>query len=225
MSRFLIPLLRPADLENGAATELIDERLTPLVKNLNGLEKLSVERQIEGPMTFNTKREGGFVFAGMFTIDGSSRQDVEALFREIRGLGLELYAYEVAPDLPLDYEQTWPVGEDSPGARQLSFLRKKPGLDDERFIHHWYQIHGPLAMKIHPLYRYDRNRVLERLTQESPDFQGIVGLHFRQLEDITEPIRLYGGDPANMKIIMDDVQQFIDLPTMMIGVTRERLLV
>lgn len=224
MSRFLIPILRPAELDHSAAAELIDGELSALFLSLDGLEKLSVEREIKGPMTFNTARDGGVVFAGMFTVDGSERGEVEALFPRIRTAGFELYAYEVAPDLPLDYEQTWPVGEDSPGARQLSFLRKKPGLDDERFIHHWYQIHGPLAMRVHPLYRYDRNRVIARLTEESPDFQGIVGLHFRELEDITDPIRLYGGDAANMKVIMDDVRQFIDLSTMMIGVTRERLL-
>lgn len=224
MSRFLIPLLRPAELSNEAAREIIDERLSPLFQSLSGLKKLSAERQIEGPMTFNTARDGGFVFAGMFTVDGSDRASVEALFPSIRGEGFELYGYETTPDLPLDYDRDWAIGEDSPGARQLSFLRKKPGLGDERFIHHWYEIHGPLAMRVHPLYRYDRNRVIARLTDESPDFQGIVGLHFRELEDITDPMRLYGGDAANMKIIMDDVKQFIDLPTMMIGVTRERLL-
>jgi uncharacterized protein (TIGR02118 family) len=134
-------------------------------------------------------------------------------------------AYAVDEAVPLDYERDWPLGEVSPGAKQVTFLQRKPGLDDDAFLGHWFGTHTPLALRIHPLWRYVRGRVLSSIDAGAPDapappLDGIVELHFRSLEDITDPVRLFGS-MKNIRVIQEDVAQFIDMSTICVTVMTE----
>jgi hypothetical protein len=50
-----------------------------------------------------------------------------------------------------------------------------------------------------------------------------VSLHFRELEDVTVPLRLFGS-VENMRAIQKDVASFIDMAGISVTVTRERVL-
>lgn len=138
------------------------------------------------------------------------------------GFFVAIYRAETA--LPVTYERTWPEGETSPGLVQLTFLRRKVRMDDDAFYAAWHDVHTPLAMEIHPLWRYARHTVREVVTAGAPPFEGIVELHFRHDEDVTDPVRFYGGDAANAKRIAQDVRSWIDFGTIEVVHGRERVL-
>lgn len=146
------------------------------------------------------------------------------LLRWLGEAGDRLAVYEVDEALPLDHERTWPDGEASPGAKQVTLFRRKPGMTDEAFLSYWHEQHTPLAMRIHPLWRYSRCVVRRAVSPGAPTYEGIVELHFRALEDITDPMRLFGGDVKNVRVIQKDVAQFIDMATISVTVTREHVL-
>lgn len=135
---------------------------------------------------------------------------------------LDAYLLQVA--VARDYVRDWPLGERSPGLKQISLIHRKPELTLEAFLRHWHLIHTPLALEVHPLWRYLRGVVVEALSADAPAYDAIVELQFREQEDVTDLTRFYGGDVANMKRIGKDVASFIDLSTIHIVNTSERVL-
>ena len=146
---------------------------------------------------------------------------------ELRGLldptATYVDGYAVTQDVPRDYERDWELGEVSPGVRQVTLLRPKPGLEYAEFLEHWHGTHGPLALEIHPIWRYDRNVIDKALNADAAPIAGFVALHFRELEDAIETDRLYGGDEANVKRIQEDVASFIDMKTIVVVLMEERV--
>lgn len=142
--------------------------------------------------------------------DITAARAIEAVLAK-SGFFVAVYGAETA--VPVEYDRTWGEGELSPGLVQLTFLRRKAGLDDDAFYAAWHDVHTPLAMEIHPLWRYARHTVREVLTEGAPPFEGIVELHFRHDEDVTDPLRFYGGSTENAKRIAQDVRSWIDFGT------------
>lgn len=122
----------------------------------------------------------------------------------------QIASYVVEEAIPIDYEKTWPDGERSPGAKQVTLLRRKPGLSDAEFLHRWHDVHTPLAIEIHPLWRYNRNVVKAAVTTNAPDYEGIVELHLREKETLLDPMKFFGS-PQNISRIAADVTQWIDM--------------
>ena len=92
---------------------------------------------------------------------------------------------------------------------RISFVKRAAGLSHEEFAHHWTTVHAPLARLHHPgLARYVQNVVLEKLTPDAPDVDGIAELGFASLEDFRE--RMYDSADGR-EIIAADVRQFIDV--------------
>jgi len=61
----------------------------------------------------------------------------------------------------------------------------------------------------------------------SPPYAGIVEEHVRELADLTDPARFYGGAErmaANMRRILDDARSFLDLERVASVVTSEYIL-
>jgi uncharacterized protein (TIGR02118 family) len=166
---------------------------------------------------------GGERFAALVSVVGL-RADVDALEHAFAQRGLLVSVYRAETATPVAYERTWPEGEVSPGLVQLTFLRRKPGMDDEAFVEAWHGVHTPLAMEIHPLWRYTRHHVREVVTEGATPFEGIVELHFRHDEDVTDPLRFYGGDAENAKRIARDVRSWIDFGTIEVVHGREHVL-
>ncbi len=153
--------------------------------------------------------------------DLTAARAIEAMLAK-SGFFVAVYGAETA--VPIDYDRTWAEGSLSPGLVQLTFLRRKVGLDDDAFYAAWHEVHTPLAMEIHPLWRYARHTVREVLTEGAPPFEGIVELHFRHDEDVTDPLRFYGGSTENAKRIARDVRAWIDFGTIEVVHGRECVL-
>ncbi len=93
---------------------------------------------------------------------------------------------------------------------RIAFVRRAAGLSRDEFADHWTNVHSPLARKHHPvLVRYVQNIVIEPLTPDAPEVDGIAELGFRSLRDVTH--RMYDS-PAGAEIIRRDIQRFLDVP-------------
>jgi hypothetical protein len=123
-------------------------------------------------------------------------------------------SYRVREVLPVTYEKTWEDGTETPGACLLTLFHCKPGLDREQFFTRWFEGHTPLSLRIHPLWNYTRNEVLEATSGNSPWFDGIVEEQFNPASDLLNPLRFFGPPfrvPAHMLEVLRDTRSFIDM--------------
>jgi len=51
--------------------------------------------------------------------------------------------------------------------KSISLLTRKDGLTHEQFVRHWFDIHGPLALKVPELRRYVQSHIVEE--RKRPD--------------------------------------------------------
>jgi hypothetical protein len=124
------------------------------------------------------------------------------------------HAYRVEESIPLAYDRAWQAGTQTPGLGLLTLFRARRGLDHGDFIRLWHRGHTPLGMRVHPMWNYVRNVVLETLVPGSPDLGGIVEEHFRRPEDLLNPVRFFGGLAGmvpNMLRIGLDIRKWMDL--------------
>jgi uncharacterized protein (TIGR02118 family) len=98
---------------------------------------------------------------------------------------------------------------DSSVVTRISFVQRAERLSHDEFARHWAAVHAPLARVHHPgLARYVQNVVVEKLTPDAPDVDGIAELGFASLEDFRE--RMYDSDEGR-EVIAADVRRFIDV--------------
>jgi uncharacterized protein (TIGR02118 family) len=103
----------------------------------------------------------------------------------------------------------WDDGLPLPKVTRISFVRRRSGLTREQFADHWSKVHAPLARRHHPaLWRYVQNVVIEPLTPDTPEVDGIAELGFQSMDDLST--RMYDS-PEGRAIIRADVQRFIDV--------------
>lgn len=123
-------------------------------------------------------------------------------------------AYRVNEAIPVAYEKTWKDGHPTPGVCLLTLFHKKPGLDQETFIHRWHQGHTPLSLRLHPLWNYNRNVVISALKADSIWYDGIVEEHFQKASDLLNPM-IFFGPPLkmlpHMYQVLKDTRSFIDM--------------
>jgi uncharacterized protein (TIGR02118 family) len=97
-----------------------------------------------------------------------------------------------------------------PVIAQVSFVHRNPDLTRDEFADHWSNVHTGLARTHHPgVCRYTQNVVLEPLTSDARDIDGIAELSFRSESDLRE--RFYDSDDGK-QVIRADVRGFIDVP-------------
>jgi uncharacterized protein (TIGR02118 family) len=102
------------------------------------------------------------------------------------------------------------TGRTTPGVKQISFIRRTPDLPRAQFASHWTDVHAPLARVHHPaIRRYVQNVVVEALTPDAPDIDGIAELHFGTYDDLVT--RMYDSDEGRA-VVKADVRRFIDAP-------------
>ena len=122
-------------------------------------------------------------------------------------------AFKVEEALPVAYEKTWPHGEPTPGACLLTLFHRKPGIDYDTFIHRWHNSHTPLSLKIHPLWNYNRNVVLQKLCDLPHWYDGIVEEQTLTRAALLNPFKFFGNGlkiTGNMIAVYKDVRSFID---------------
>jgi hypothetical protein len=152
---------------------------------------------------------------------------VAEVLSALDGLG-RLEPYRVERSLPLSLPRAWPLGDPTPGVGLLTLLRRRRGLDDARFMHKWFGEHTPMSLALHPLWGYERNRVLGALAPAVPLWDGIVEEHFAQPSDLLDPRRFFGGTlamPLNMVRVWRHVRSFLDLASLETFLVQERRLI
>jgi hypothetical protein len=137
--------------------------------------------------------------------------------------------YRVDESLPVVYEQDWAAGSPTPGIGLLTLFRRAEGLSHERFVQIWHGEHTPLSLRIHPLWKYERNLVQEKLFGVSPEryWHGIVAEHFRTRADLMDLRRFFGGTRSmlpNMLRVARHIKTFLDTATLETYLVSERLL-
>ena len=124
--------------------------------------------------------------------------------------------YLVDEAIPVAYKKTWNDGTATQGVCLLTLFRQRKGIDYKTFIHRWYNGHTPLSLKIHPLWNYNRNVVMEKLTNTSSEWDGIVEEHFKTTSDLLNPIKFFGNPLImvyNMLRVYLDTNSFLDYKT------------
>jgi EthD domain len=173
-------------------------------------------------------RDEGPAFAGLASFWLPCVDDAPAFEPILRDAAARSAGYLVTESVPRDFDQrTWPDGTQSPGVKLISAFEQPARLTRDEFIARWHGSHTPLSLEIHPLWRYVRNVVARPLTKGAPPYAGIVEEHLREVADLVEPARFYGGKDklaANMKRVIDDVRSFLDLERVVNVVVRETIL-
>lgn len=93
---------------------------------------------------------------------------------------------------------------------QCSFVRRLPPLTRAEFAAHWNDVHAPLVPVHHPgVVRYVQHVVMEPLTPDAPEVDGIAQLSFATTDDFRD--RYYDSE-AGRALVGADVATFIDRP-------------
>jgi hypothetical protein len=160
----------------------------------------------------------------MFSLAGVDRSAVLNELGRYRNPDRSLYGYAVHESPYLLSERSWPCGTESPGLILLTMFRKKPGLPEHEFMRIWFGEHSPLSIVIHPLINYIRNVVTGTLTDNAPEFDGIVEEHFGSDRDLLNPVRMFGGIQRvlpSMLRIWRHVPTFLDMSNIKNYICRE----
>jgi len=132
--------------------------------------------------------------------------------------------YRVEESLPVAYARTWNDLVPTPGICLLTLFRKKKAISRETFLDRWHNGHTPLSIRIHPLWHYNRNVVLEKLTPTTEDFDGIVEEHFRERADLLNPLKFFGKPSnvvQNMMAVYKDINRFLEFKSIESYLMRE----
>ena len=117
--------------------------------------------------------------------------------------------YQVDEVLPVDSERDWELGRRTPGVGLLTLLRRRRGLSDEELLRRWHGGHTPRTLKLHPVWRYERNTVERRVIEGSPQLDGIVEEHFRSRNDLLNPVNFFGGAWAERRPLRQRLRRMI----------------
>lgn len=133
--------------------------------------------------------------------------------------------YRVEETVPMAVSRDWPDGHATPGVVLLTLFRRKPGLSDDALRGRWFDEHGPMTLRNQPNWGYVRNWVQAPVVDGSPPLDGIVEEHFREPDDLFDPVWFFGGAwgparsrarcllrvPAHMVAMLRSVTRFIDM--------------
>ena len=130
-------------------------------------------------------------------------------------------AYRVDEVVQRDYDRTWPAGNVTPGVKLVCFVRRRPDLSHDAYSEHWRERHGPLALAHQPgFWHYVQNHVRERLTDSTPDYDGVGELHFRSAPEVETGMF---DTEEGQRLIWEDTERFTDHSGSFVLVTKERL--
>ncbi len=123
-------------------------------------------------------------------------------------LGGRVDAYRVDEHVQIDAGLRPSDGDQPPGLCRLVFLRRLPSLTRAQMAAHWTEHHTPIVRRHHPAFwHYAQNVVLEPLTAEAPEVDGVAEMRFRSVADLRE--RFYDSDEGR-RVVAADVARFLD---------------
>jgi uncharacterized protein (TIGR02118 family) len=196
---------RDALVDGWAVPALEFEGLIDLTVNLASADQGIYAREPDADG--RTANVDGFVKLGLQQAhdldDLPGRDDLYRLARRVD-------VWRVRSDHPKIYERTWADGNEAPGVKLVSFMRRAEGLNHEQFVRHWTEQHTPLALAHHPgLWNYTQNIVRRAYTPGGRDIDGIAELHFASRDDFEN--RFFDTDEGR-QVIIDDVARFMSRP-------------
>jgi hypothetical protein len=133
-------------------------------------------------------------------------------------------AFKVDEAIPVTYEKNWEDGQPSPGACLLTLFHRKPGIDYDLFLNRWHNGHTPLSLKLHPLCNYNRNVVLQKITDRPEWWDGIVEEQTNTRSELLNPFKFFGQGfqvAGNMLSVYRDTRSFLDYKTIETYLTTE----
>ena len=122
-------------------------------------------------------------------------------------------AFTVEEALPVSYEKNWPDGQPTPGVCLLTLFHRKPGIDYDNFLNRWHNGHTPLSLKLHPLWNYNRNVVVQKICDKPDWYDGIVEEQTRTRSELLNPFKFFGNAleiASNMISVYRDTRSFLD---------------
>jgi uncharacterized protein (TIGR02118 family) len=132
----------------------------------------------------------------------------DAPLQPARWFDAPVTAYLVDERVQIEWTRDWPDGAATPAVEQLAFVPRIPSITREQFAALWSERHTPLVRIHHPgMARYVQNVVVEPLTVDAPDFDGLAQLYFRTSHDFHER---YFDSEEGRRIIFEDVAQFLE---------------
>ena len=143
-----------------------------------------------------------------------SSDDPSRFTAVLQGAAASVSGYEVQEAYPVAYDKSWGDGEPTPSPILLTMLHKKPGVGYEEFIDRWHNGHTPLSLEVHPLWYYQRNVIVEPITDGAEPSDGIVLEAGKTAGDLLNPTRFFGGTlkmVPNMLRVAKDINGFLDM--------------
>jgi len=191
MTKKIYLIRNPKDREFHIFKAHIFDKLIPQLLQLNPEKlKISITDFARPRFTILPLKSTGLA---MISVWGELVDCNKCIHEGMAGYSENVAGYQVTESIPVAYEKVWDDGNASPGAVLLTLMKKNTNLSYEQFMSEWFGHHTPMALRIHPLWNYIRNVVESLLIEDSPPFDGIVEEHFRSLQDITNPVRFFGG--------------------------------
>jgi hypothetical protein len=222
-------LWREADEDAGSFAKRVVESAGPALVRLGArgvvLHVADGDADLGASVPIRDERDPFAGTASFWLANVDERGAHEAILRDTCA---RVSGYLVTESVPRDFDRRdWPDGARCPGAVMISVFPQPARLTREAFIARWHDSHTPLALEVHPLWRYVRNVVARGLTPGAPELAGIVEEHVREPLDLLDPIRFYGGPERaqrNMSRILEDAKSFLDLEHVMSVVTSAYIL-
>ena len=132
----------------------------------------------------------------------------------LKGAADQVSGYAVDEAYPVAYEKAWSDGDPTPSPILLTMLHKKEGVSEDEYIDRWHYGHTPLSLEIHPLWYYQRNVIVEPVTEGAEHSDGVVLEACPTRRDLLNPTRFFGGAlkmVPNMLRVANDIKGFLDM--------------
>ncbi len=132
----------------------------------------------------------------------------------LSGEAKSVSGYAVDEAYPVAYDKAWGDGEPTPSPILLTMLQKKAGVSEDEYIDRWHYGHTPLSLEVHPLWYYQRNVIVDAITEGAAHSDGIVLEACPTRGDLLNPTRFFGGTlkmVPNMLRVANDINGFLDM--------------
>lgn len=193
---------RSGDLDAQVASLLDTSLLLPVVRRLT-VSTADTAAEVPRPMLLMGRGDELAALVEVWLDSVDERAAVEQLLGSADG-------YLVTESVPQAEPVAAPVGVRSPGLTHLTWFPKPARLTDEEFFHGWHHVHTPSSFALHPRRDgYVRDAVARALTPGAPPVRAIVSEHFPEVEDYTDPARLFGS-PEALQVTMDELPLYGD---------------
>jgi len=200
MTKLIFLCTRSTDVsKDDYARLLLEEHAPRVLSRFDGIVSLAVNLVKDG-------QDGFPAYDAVCEVSFSEQPRHEAIERALGKLSADVHVYRTTEHVPWDRIGD-ARGNRFAGVKAFYPIKRKTGSTHEEFVRHWREVHVPKAARHHPgMKRYTQNVVERRLSATGDDWDGFTEGWYPEHADYTD--RLFDS-PEGMRVIMDDVAQFI----------------